>query len=129
MILVHSTLMYVLQFVDPADNVGEQWVRFNQDNRISKPKCPAKSIAKKVLLICFIISVVLYREMVLLVVSKLYLDATVDTYSTLFCNTDNENELQCLVHMQPQSPETRHCYTAYRTVNHSFCGVLQQCHG
>ena len=131
MILAHPTLIYLPQFVDPADNIGGQWTRFNEDKGgdTFKPTCPAKSISIKVLLVCFVVLVALYREMVLSAVSKFYHGATVDSYSTLFCNIDTENELQCLVHMQPQSPETRHCYTTHETVNHSFCGVLHPCCG
>ena len=125
------------QFIDRTNDIGGQWNRFTKGIRV-KPKCPAKCIAIKAFvvcigfLVCFVSASGFYRESVLSAISAAKLDtistfnfgATVNTYSTLSCNTDNKNEMQCLVLTQPQFPETRNCYTTHESVNHSFCGRL-----
>ena len=127
------------QLIDPADDIGRQWTRPNHMK--VRSTCPVKSILIRAFLVGFVALCALYHEMVLSAIPTYWrvtgydlgavlafnLGARAD-YSTLFCNIDNENELQCLVQMQSQSPETRHCYTSHKTVNHSFCGVLHQCH-
>ena len=127
---------YLPQFIDHANNIGGQWNRFN-NGITTESKCPAKSISIKAFFVCIIGLLVFfvsvngsYRERVLSFISSFKEDAisafdlgaTVHTYSTLSCNTDKKNELQCLVHMHPEISETRNCYTSHGTVNHSFCG-------
>ena len=118
------------------DDIGGQWNRFNKSKDKHKtPKCGVKPIfvaSAKALLLCVVSVGVLYRERVLSTLSAFKedaisgfdLDATMYTYSTVSCNIDNKNELQCLVHMHPEISETRNCYTSHGTVNHSFCGRL-----
>ena len=130
--------LYLSQFFD-SNGIGGRWLRLIEHvNVLLKPKCPAKSIAKKAYFVCLFLCVFfvslggLYREKVLSdisvfihdVATGLNLDKTVNTFSTLSCNIDNKNELQCLVHMHPEILRTRSCYTAHGTVNHSFCGRL-----
>ena len=117
------------QFIDRANDIGGRWNRFNKRKDMNiNFKCPAKSILMKAFLVffcglvCFVSEGGLYRERVLSAISAFNLGATADTYSTLSCNTDTENALQCLVHMQPLIPETRNCDTVYGNVNHSLCG-------
>ena len=141
-------IFHFSQFIDRPNDIGDQWNRFKKAKSFQKSinpvKCSAKSIAIKVFVVSIIAFLVyfvslgeLYREKVLSAISTSNLDAksafnfgtTVNTYFTLSCNVTNENELQCLVHVQPHIPETKNCYTSHGTVNNSFCGRLRWCNG
>ena len=126
------------QFIDCTTDIEEQWNDFTNDIHMKPKKCPVTLIAQKAfvvcigLLVCLVFVGGLYRDKLRSAISafkadtisSINVDEVVDTFSTLSCNTDDKNELQCLVQMHPQIPETRNCYTAHDTVNHSFCGRL-----
>ena len=88
--------------------------------------CSATWTFLKMLFLCFLIAVALYRKTLLSAVSQLRLGATVDGYgySTLFCHIDSDKVLQCLVHMQTQMPEKRSCNETHDGDNYNFCGAL-----
>ena len=129
MIVWHLFDSHLRQFIDHANHMGRQWNSFKTykpDKGVRlKIKYPAKFFLCVGFLVCFALLDRLYHETVLSNISAFNLFTTVDTYSTLSCNTNNENKLKCLVHMQPQIPGINNCYTAHGNVNYSFCGRLR----
>ena len=89
-----------------------------------KLRCSAKWISLKILFLCCLIAVMLYRKTLLSAVSLISLGATVDGYSDLFCHIDSDKELQCLVHMQTQMPESRSCNITHDGDKYNFCGAF-----
>ena len=120
----HNTTTDVVM-VDPSDDIGGTWDRFQPGERVLKLRCSAKWISLKILFLCCLIAVVLYRKTLLsAAVSLVSLGATVDGYSTLFCHIDSDKELQCLVHMQTQMPESRSCNITHDGDKYNFCGAF-----
>ena len=113
-----------LSTVDPSNDIGLTWDRFRRGESILKLRFSAKSILLKMLFLCWVIAVVLYRETLLSATSLVSFGATVDGYSTLFCHIDNDKELQCLVHMQTQMPKRRSCNVTHGSDKYDFCGAV-----
>ena len=53
---------------------------------------------------------------------------TANGYSTLFCNINNQSEIQCVVHMRESMPTIHDCEIKYGSDQFDFCGALHDLH-
>ena len=88
-----------------------------------KWKCSMIALLLKMLLLFLVITVVVYRENVLSALSMINLGATLDGYSTLWCNINNNSVLDCEVHMQTHMPRTSQCNVHLGSGIYDFCGA------
>ena len=77
----------------------------------------------KTLLISLIVVGLVYHETVLMTVFMLDLGATVDGYSTLWCNIVNNSALSCEVHTQDHMPSISQCDVNLGSGVYNFCGA------
>ena len=87
-------------------------------------------------LLCFLVYVFVYYEALLssvrsadpMISFMTSFGATRDSYLSLFCNIDSENELECLVHMRTQMTTTSNCSITterwYGRKTYDFCGAF-----
>ena len=112
------------QFIDPTFNIGDAWERFimQKEKRRMKPKCDARQLLLKILLISLLIVLFVYRGTVLDAALMFDLGFTVSGYSTVWCHINN-SALNCEVHMQTHVPRTSQCDVHLGSDIYNFCSA------